>query len=147
DGSLRLGDGLVLALTPGHTAGNQTLFMRTSSGIWGCSENGTSADNWSPHASRIPGVARFARKFGLEVIINANTPELGGAQYTSMVAERTIVDTVSEAPELVRMFPSSEVTSSWLAPGTAPTWLHRSITDGAVVARRYGIEVEHESVA
>jgi hypothetical protein len=148
DGSLRLGDGLALVFTPGHTAGNQTLFMRTSSGIWGCSENGTSVDNWSPHASRIPGVARFARKFGLEVIINANTPELGAAQYTSMIAERTIVDTVGEAPEMVRMFPSSEVTSSWLAPGTTPTWLHRAITDGAVLSRRHGgSEVQRDRVA
>ncbi len=87
-------------------------------------------------------MARFARKLGLEVIINANTPELGAAQYTSMVAERTIVDTITEAPELVRMFPSSEVTSSWLAPGTAPTWLHRSITDGAVTSPRHGSEVQ-----
>jgi hypothetical protein len=133
DGSLHLGDGVVLLRTPGHTSGNQTLLVRTSDGIWGCSENGTSCDNWSPHASRMPGLARFARKYDLEVLINSNTPELGAAQYTSMIAERTIVDVAAEAPEFVRMFPSSEVTASALAPGASPTWQHEAVTDGAIV--------------
>jgi hypothetical protein len=133
DESLHLGDGVLLLRTPGHTSGNQTLFLRTRDGIWGCSENGTSCDNWSPLASRIPGVARFARKYGLEVILNSNTPELGAAQYTSMVAERTIADGVRESPRFVRMLPSSEVTPGPWAPGLSPTWLHGGIDEGTIV--------------
>ena len=37
------------------------------------------------------GLARFVRKYQLEVLINSNTPELGAAQYTSMIAERMTV--------------------------------------------------------
>jgi hypothetical protein len=133
DESLHLGDGVLLLRTPGHTSGNQTLFVRTRDGIWGCSENGTSSDNWSPLESRIPGVARFARKYGLDVIINSNTPELGAAQYTSMIAERTIVDIVAESPPFVRMLPSSEVTPGPWAPGLSPTWLHGGIDEGTIV--------------
>jgi hypothetical protein len=144
DGSLHLGDGVVLLRTPGHTSGNQTLLVRTRDGIWGCSENGTSADNWSPHASRMPGLARFVRKYQLEVLINSNTPELGAAQYTSMIAERIIVDVVADAPEFVRMFPSSEVTPGLWAPGASPTWLHHAVTDGALeVPPRAAMEVPH----
>jgi hypothetical protein len=148
DGSLKLGDGVMLLSTPGHTSGNQTLLVRTRDGIWGCSENGTSADNWSPSSSRMPGVARFARKYQLEVLINSNTPELGAAQYTSMIAERTIVDAVAEAPEFVRMFPSSEVTPGLWAPGTSPTWLHHAVTDGALaMPPRAAVEVPRVRIA
>jgi len=41
---LSLGDGVMLVRTPGHTSGNQTLFVNTDSGVWGVSENGTCAD-------------------------------------------------------------------------------------------------------
>jgi hypothetical protein len=144
DESLHLGDGVVLLRTPGHTSGNQTLLVRAHDGIWGCSENGTSSDNWSPHASRLSGVARFARKYQLEVVINSNTPELGAAQYTSMIAERTIVDPVAEAPEFVRMFPSSEVTPGLWAPGASPTWRHHAVTDGVLaVPQRAAKEMAH----
>jgi hypothetical protein len=148
DGSLHLGDGVVLLRTPGHTSGNQTLLVRTRDGIWGCSENGTSADNWSPHVSRMPGVARFVRKYQLEVLINSNTPELGAAQYTSMIAERIIVDVVADAPDFVRMFPSSEVTPGLWAPGASPTWLHHAVTDGALeLPQRAAMEVPHVRIA
>jgi len=64
DQSLQLGEGVVLLRTPGHTSGNQTLLVRARDGIWGCSENGTSADNWSPHASRMPGLAPIPFTYG-----------------------------------------------------------------------------------
>ena len=50
-------------------------------------------------------------------MLNANTPERGADQYTSMVLERTVVDRVKRAPAFVQMFPSSEVTPSALSPG------------------------------
>ena len=133
DGDLMLGDGVMLLRTPGHTTGNQTLFLNTESGVWGISENGTCADNWSPLESHIRGLASLCKKQDLDVVLNANTPELGATQYTSMILERTIADRVRRAPAFVQMFPSSEVTPSLLAPGLSPTLLHRAITHGEIV--------------
>ncbi len=133
---LTLGDGVMLVGTPGHTRGNQTLFLNTEGGVWGISENGVAADNWSPLDSRIPGLAAMCRRSDLDVVVNANTPEGGADQYTSMVLERTVVDRVRRAPAFVQMFPSSEVTPSKLAPGLAPTLLHRAITSGELAKPR-----------
>ncbi|MBX3219651.1 MAG: hypothetical protein KF795_03960 [Labilithrix sp.] len=136
DGDLALGDGVMLLRTPGHTSGNQTLFLATESGVWGISENGTCADNWSPLESRIRGLAFMCKKQDLDIVLNANTPELGAVQYTSMILERTMVDRVRRAPAFVQMFPSSEVTPSLLAPGLTPTVLHRAITHGEIARPR-----------
>jgi glyoxylase-like metal-dependent hydrolase (beta-lactamase superfamily II) len=135
DDDLELGDGVMLLRTPGHTSGNQTLFMNTPDGVWGCSENGTCADNWSPLESRIKGLAALCRRQDMDVVLNANTPELGAQQYTSMVLERTLVDRVSRAPGFCQMFPSSEVTPSPLAPGLSPTILHKALSYGQVVPK------------
>jgi hypothetical protein len=121
DADLSLGEGLALIRTPGHTVGNQTLFAHHGDGVFGCSENGVSADAWTPYESRLPGLAAYARGFDLEVVRNANTLELGAEQYTSMMLEREVVDRVGDAPAFVRMFPSSEVTPSALAPGVFPS--------------------------
>ena len=132
EGDFALGDGVMLLATPGHTSGNQTLFVNTSDGIWGCSENGTSADNWSPLESKISGLARTCRLQDLDVIPNANTPELGAQQYTSMVLEKTIVDRLNRAPAFCQIFPSSEVTPSAFAPGLSPTIVHGGLVYGEV---------------
>lgn len=130
DGDFELGDGVMLVRTPGHTSGNQTLFMNTPDGVWGCSENGTCADNWSPLESRIKGLSALCRRQDLDVVINANTPELGATQYTSMILERTVVDRVNRAPGFVQMFPSSEVTPSAMSPGLKPTIVHGKLSYG-----------------
>jgi hypothetical protein len=137
-GDHEIGDGVWLLRTPGHTSGNQTLFVNTASGVWGISENGTCADNWSPLASKIKGLAYMCKKQDLDLVLNANTPELGAVQYNSMILERTLVDRVQRAPAFVQMFPSSEVTPSLLSPGLSPTLLHRAVTHGEVArpARR-----------
>jgi glyoxylase-like metal-dependent hydrolase (beta-lactamase superfamily II) len=132
DADLMLGDGVMLLRTPGHTSGNQTLFLNTQSGVWGISENGTCADNWSPIDSRIRGLSYMCKKQDLDVVLNANTPELGAMQYTSMILERTVVDRVRRAPAFVQMFPSSEVTPSVLAPGVTPTLIHHEISHGEI---------------
>jgi glyoxylase-like metal-dependent hydrolase (beta-lactamase superfamily II) len=149
EGDLALGDGVMLLRTPGHTSGNQTLFMNTEAGVWGISENGTCADNWSPLESRIKGLAYLCKKQDLDIVLNANTPELGAVQYTSMILERTIVDRVRRAPAFVQMFPSSEVTPSLIAPGLAPSLLHRAITHGEVArsSRAPNVRVAHEAGA
>ena len=64
EGDVALGDGVMLLRTPGHTSGNQTLFLATESGVWGISENGTCADNWSPLESRIRGLAFHVQEAG-----------------------------------------------------------------------------------
>ncbi len=129
-GDIALGDGVMLVRTPGHTSGNQTLFINTDSGVWGTSENGTCADSWSPMDSDIAGLRSFCRRQDVDVVLNANTPERGADQYTSMVLERTLVDRVKRAPAFVQMFPSSEIIASALSPGLKPTILHRAITHG-----------------
>lgn len=121
DADLWLGEGCLLLRTPGHTSGNQTLFVHGDEGVFGCSENGCSADNWSPAASNIPGLRKFVEHYELEVVLNANTPELGAEQYASMILERSLVDPVRDQAELVQMFPSSEVTPTPLAPGIRPS--------------------------
>ncbi len=131
-GDLALGDGVMFVRTPGHTSGNQTLFVNTDSGVWGTSENGTCADSWSPMDSDIPGLRSFCRRQDVDVVLNANTPERGADQYTSMVLERTLVDRVKRAPAFVQMFPSSEIIASALSPGLKPTILHRAISHGDV---------------
>lgn len=132
DGDIQLGDGVMLIRTPGHTSGNQTLFVNTPDGVWGCSENGTAADNWSPLESKIRGLARNCRLQDLDVVLNANTPELGALQYTSMVLEKTIVDRVNRAPAFCQMFPSSEAAPSPIAPGLGPTIVHGGLVYGEV---------------
>lgn len=132
DGDLLLGDGVMLLRTPGHTSGNQTLFVSTETGVWGTSENGTCADCWAPLDSKIPGIASTARREDLEVLINDNTPEGGADQHTSMILERTIVDRVKARPAFCQMFPSTEITPSPLAPGLTPTFIHEKIAHGTI---------------
>ncbi|MBM4360325.1 MAG: hypothetical protein FJ096_19640 [Deltaproteobacteria bacterium] len=131
DADLSLGDGCLLLRTPGHTVGNQTLFVHGAEGVFGCSENGCSIDNWSPRASRIPGLRAYAEQYEVDVVLNANTPELGGEQFASMVLERSLVDRVPGRPDLAQMFPSSEVTTSALAPLVRPSVELRHRDSGA----------------
>ncbi len=133
---LRLGDGVLLLRTPGHTSGNQTLFVSTENGVWGISENGTCADNWSPLDSRIRGLAFTAKMQGLDVVLNSNTPELYARQYTSMMLERSVASRVSRAPGFVQMLSSSEVTPHVTAPGLAPTLVFGGITSGEITRSR-----------
>ena len=133
DGDLTLGDGVMLVRTPGHTSGNQTLFVNTDTGVWGTSENGICADAWTPLDSKIPGIAAACRREDLEVVLNSNTPESGADQYTSMILERTVVDRVKANPAFVQMMPSTEMTPSAMTPGLRPTWIHGEIKHGTLV--------------
>jgi hypothetical protein len=135
DGDLRLGDGCLLLSTPGHTTGNQTIFVHGADGVFGCSENGTSADNWAPYESRIPGLKQYARFYDVEVILNSNTPELAATQYNSMILEKSVVDRVPDRPAFVQMFPSSEVTPAAIAPGIRPAMLFKHRDHGIVQPR------------
>jgi hypothetical protein len=150
EGDFELGDGVLLIRTPGHTSGNQTLFFNTPDGVWGTSENGTCADNWTPLESKIRGLAGMCRHQDLDVILNANTPEFGATQYTSMVLEKTVVDRVNRAPGFVQMFPSSEVTPTPFAPGLSPSIVHGGLVYGDVMhtttqAKSRGAEAQQAS--
>ncbi|HRG97812.1 MAG TPA: hypothetical protein PLR99_16270 [Polyangiaceae bacterium] len=139
---LALGDGVLLLRTPGHTVGNQTLFVNTDGGVWGVSENGTCADNWSPVESRVAGLSATAKAQGLDVLPNSNTPERFAQQYTSMLLERAVVSRVRRAPAFAQMFPSSELTPSVTAPGLRPTLVHGALSFGELVrpaTRRRGL--------
>ena len=144
---LQLGDGVLLLRTPGHTIGNQTLFVATDTGVWGTSENGTCVDNYSPHESQIPGVSATARTLDLDVLMNSNTPELGARHYASMLLEKTLVCRVARAPGFVQMLSSSEVTPHRIAPGLSPTLIHGAITSGSLVIPRREWPLSHGSPA
>ena len=133
DGDVSLGAGVALVWTPGHTAGNHSLVVRTERGLWVSSENGVAAESWSPLESRIPGLRSYARRMRLEVILNANTVEGGTDQYTSMVVERTLADPARDEAGFFQVFPSSELTASPLAPGLAPSHSVVELSSGSLV--------------
>jgi hypothetical protein len=136
DGDLLLGPGIALLSTPGHTAGNHSLTVNTATGIWCSSENAIAAECMTPEESRIPGVRRWAQRWGQEVIINANTIENTARQYNSMVKEKSVVDRSRADSRFLQFFPSSELTRNRLNPGTQPTFNHHAISHGSLTPQR-----------
>ena len=133
DGDYLLGGGFAIVRTPGHTIGNHSLVVVTDRGAWTISENGIAVDAYAPGISEIRGVARHAREQGVGCILNANTLEHSLDQYTSMVLEKTLADSVPERPELPQHVPSSELVAHPLALGLAPTYSHGAISYGSPV--------------
>jgi len=131
EGDVHLGDGIALMRTPGHTEGNHSLVARTSDGILVSSENGIGPDAYAPQSSRIPGLAKYARATGMEVILNGNTLEGSIDQYLSMVQERDVAGPSSRNPEFFNVVSSSELASYWALPGIAPTFSFGDLTFGA----------------
>jgi hypothetical protein len=136
DGDVLIGPGVALVATPGHTTGNQTLVLNTSTGIWASSENAIAAECLVPQHSELAGVRRWARRWGQDVVVNANTIEAIAAQYNSLVLERSIVDASTIDSRFPQFFPSSELTRRWTNPGTAPTFVHERITHRAADLHR-----------
>jgi hypothetical protein len=130
DGDRLLGPGVAIVRTPGHATGNQTLLLHTSTGIWALSENVVATECLTPEHSTIPGVAGWARRWGQEVVINANTIETTAHQYNSCVFEKSVVDRADANREFLQFFPTSELTASPFSPGTAPTFVHGSLRHG-----------------
>lgn len=108
DSDVVLGDGVAIVRTPGHTDGNQSLVLRTETGVWVSSENGVALDNWQPELSKIPGLRSYARDMGREVVLNANTLEDSIDQYDSMVLEKALADLAPGTPWR-QILPSSEL--------------------------------------
>lgn len=121
DGSVALGPGVALLHTPGHTEGNHSLAVRTPEGVMVTSENGIGPDSYAPEASRIPGLARYAARTRMEVVMNANTLEGAVDQYLSMVCEKTVAGPSARDRRFPNMVCSSELTAYWAFPGIRPT--------------------------
>lgn len=132
NGDVLLGPGVMLLWTPGHTQGNHTLVVNTDDGIWVSSENGIAAECYAPENSRIPGLKRYAKKTGFEVVINGNTIEETARQYNSMIMEKYIADPSKKDARFPQVFPSSELTPHPMSIGTKPTFMHEKIGYGRI---------------
>lgn len=132
DSSVMLGEGVALVQTPGHTEGNHSLVVNTPGGLLVSSENGVSADNYSPLHSEIPGVRNYAQQTGMDVILNGNTQEGGLDQYISMVLEKTLAGKAKDNPDFYNVVPSSEMTPYWGFPGLKPTFSFGEIQYGSI---------------
>lgn len=133
DSSVQLGAGVALVHTPGHTEGNHSLVARTPDGLLVTSENGIAADSYAPLSSEIPGVRSHAKRYGLEVIMNANTLEGSNDQYISMVMEKTIAGPAKNNPEFCNFVPSSELMHNAFFPGLRPTFSFGELSYGTPV--------------
>jgi hypothetical protein len=122
DHSVQLGEGVYLLRSPGHTMGNHSLVVKASGEVFVTSENGVSADNYSPLHSEIPGLRKYARNTGAEVVLNGNTLEAGLEQYISMVMEKEVAGRSKKNPNFYNVVTSSEMTSYWGFPGIEPTF-------------------------
>jgi hypothetical protein len=131
DHDVRLGEGVFLIRTPGHTIGNHSIVLKTERGLWTISENGVSVDNYWPERSEIGGLAGYARATGCEVVLNANTREHSLDQYTSMVLEKLLADPCPDGSGWWQVFPSSELTAHPLLPGLVASYSHKEISGGS----------------
>lgn len=122
DGDVALGEGVALVRTSGHTEGNHSIVVHTPEGLLVTSENGVSADCYAPEHSGIPGVRRYARDTGMEVVLNGNTLERGLDQYLSMIQEREMAGPSPRDRRFYNVVPSSELSPYWLFPGISPTF-------------------------
>ncbi len=122
DDDVLLGNGVALVRTPGHTEGNHSIVVHTGEGLFVTSENGVAAESYAPEHSRIPGVRKWARRTGSEVVLNGNTLERAVDQYISMVMEKEIAGPSRRNPDFPNVAPSSELASHPLSPGLSPTW-------------------------
>lgn len=133
-GDVLLGPGVALMHTPGHTLGNHSIAVNAPGrGIFTSSENGVAVECYFPERARIPGMKRWARDWNVEVVLNFNTPEYASFQYNSMVKEKLVADPIPGTPQMTQVYPSSELTHHWLAPGIRPAFEHGELTLGDLV--------------
>lgn len=129
-----LGESVALIRTPGHTEGNHSIVVRGDEGIFVTSENGVAVDSWAPEHSRIPGVRRWARTTGSEVVLNGNTLESSVEQYISMVVEKELAGPSARNPDFPNVAPSSEMAPHLLSAGIRPTFHVGELAFGSPVA-------------
>lgn len=131
--SVKLGEGVALVQTPGHTDGNHSLVAHTDEGLLVSSENGVCADSFAPQHSSIRGVRGYAKWTGMEVILNGNTLEGGLDQYISMVLEKTIAGPSIRNPNFSNVVTSSEMAGFWAFPGLKPSFSFGPLRFGQAV--------------
>ncbi len=122
DGDVRLGTGVALLSTPGHTRGNMSLCVVTPNGPFVVSENGVSPESYAPSQSRIAGVRAYAEQMKFEVVLNGNTREDSLDQYSSMIVEKLVAGPCASNAAFPAVATSSELTASIFAPGLSPTF-------------------------
>jgi glyoxylase-like metal-dependent hydrolase (beta-lactamase superfamily II) len=132
EGDVKLGRGVALISTPGHTFGNMSLMVTTPNGPFLISENAVAAECYTPLLSSIPGVRGFAEQMGYEVVLNGNTRDCSLDQYSSMIVEKVLAGPSKADPSFINFFPSSQLTASILAPGLSPTFVHAPPECGAL---------------
>ncbi|MCG3172054.1 MAG: hypothetical protein GMKNLPBB_00199 [Myxococcota bacterium] len=131
DGDTRIGEGISIVMTPGHTEGNHSFVARTPEGLMVTSENGIGPDAYAPQHSAIPGVRKYVRDTGMEVVLNGNTLERGVDQYLSMILEKEIAGPSRRNPDFPNMVCSSEFDAWWAFPGLKPTFRFGDLRFGA----------------
>ena len=135
DDDVKVGDGVALVRTPGHTEGNHSIVVNTDEGLFVTSENGVAPEAYAPQHSRIAGVRKWAQRTGAEVVPNGNTLENSIDQYISMVLEKELAGPSKRNPDYPNVAPSSELAAHVLSPGVAPTWHLGELEFGQPVAR------------
>ncbi len=130
DHDVLLGPGVALVSTPGHTVGNHSIVLNTTSGVWTSSENGMMPEAYDPQSSSIPGLRAYHEATGLEVVLNSNTPESSAVQYNSMIKEKLIAGRGGPRGEHVQHFSSSEMTPWVLARRAGPGHVFEALTEG-----------------
>lgn len=133
DGDTWVGPSVALLHTPGHTAGNHSIVVRTPEGLLVTSENGIGPDAYAPHHSRIPGVRDWAVARGAEVVLNSNTLEGSTDQYLSMVQEKEVAGPSPRDPRFYNVVCSSEFDAFVGFPGIQPTFRFGDLCFGAPI--------------
>ena len=131
DGDSMLGESVALLHTPGHTEGNHSIAVHTPEGVMVTSENGVGADAYAPLHSRIPGLRKYARETGQEIVLNSNTLERGLDQYISMIQEKEVAGPSQRNGDFYNVVSSSELTGYWMFPGIKPTFTFGELEFGA----------------
>jgi hypothetical protein len=108
------------------------VFNTAQRGVFTSSENGVAVESYAPEHSRLPGVAKWARREGMVVVLNFNTPEFASWQYNAMVREKLLAHPVPDDPRWPQVLPSSELARHRLAPGIRPTFAHGDLEIGAL---------------
>jgi len=137
DHDVMLGDSVALLKTSGHTMGNHSIVVHTEDGLLVTSENGISADCYSPYYSNIPGFRSYVENTGAEVVLNGNTLESSLEQYVSMVQEREVAGPCPSNLDFYNVVPSSEMVPSILFPRIYPTHTFGQLEFGSPVVKEY----------
>jgi hypothetical protein len=130
EGDVELGPGVALIGAPGPLNGGQSLVLGTAAGVWVISANGVAADNWHPHLSKIPGLARAATHLGREVAGVSTAVQSSTDQYDAMIVEKTLADPNRSDPRWMNVAPARGLVSVRAQWPVIPSHVHEPLTVG-----------------